>query len=245
MMKIPPSAGLVSLSINGKAVDSPVLDKQGQLWLQKRAQAGAQEDVQEIATYRLINDLIPMEVVTHLQLKISGQAREIRLNNVLLNASIPMKIESPLPIRMGRDNDFQIQARPGQWQIRIYARFDGPIHELSGSVMKSGHSKSQNDLRMAEIGGAMPIEPKQTDNPSDWKEFPAYIIKPDTKLTFKEIRRGDPDPAPDRLNLERTWWLDFDGKGFTIQDNITGTMSKGWYLSMNPPGNLGRVSVDN
>lgn len=247
MMKIPPSVGLVSLSINGRVTDFPILDKQGQLWLQKRSQSAKQEDTQEIAIYRLLNDQIPMEIITHLQLNISGQAREIRLSGVLLKGSVPMRLESPLPIRLGH-GDLQIQARPGQWNIRISARFEepaakiGPVNAAFGDEIWS--FQSQNHLRMVEIEGVTPIEPKQTDNPSDWKEFPAYVVKADSTLQFKEIRRGDPDPAPDRLNLQRTLWLDFDGQGFTIQDKISGTMSRQWYLAMNRPGLLGRVSVD-
>jgi hypothetical protein len=63
-------------------------------------------------------------------------------------------------------------------------------------------------------------------------------------MIFEELRRGDPEPAPDRLNLQRTWWLDFDGKGYTIQDNISGIMNQNWNLVMNPPIELGRVAVD-
>ena len=247
MMRIPPSVGLVTLSINGRITDSPVLDKQGQLWLQKRSQSAKQEDMQEVAVYRLITDQIPMEITTHLQLNISGQAREIRLSGVLLKGSVPMRLESPLPVRLGH-GDLQIQARPGQWNIRIAARLEepaakiGPVSAVFGDEIWS--FKSQNHLRMVEIEGVTPIEPKQTDNPSDWKEFPAYVVKADSTLQFKELRRGDPDPAPDRLSLQRTFWLDFDGQGFTIQDKIYGTMSRQWYLAMNQPGLLGRVSVD-
>lgn len=248
IMRIPPSVGLVSLTMNGKGIDSPVLDKQGQLWLQKRAQASGERDVQEVGIFRLVNDGIPMELVTHLQLRVSGQAREIRLDNVLLEGTIPVRIESPLPVRLGQENELQVQARPGQWTIRIAARFERPVTEIGpvkGMVEREIWSyQSQHHLRMAEIEGVTRIEPNQTDNPTDWKEFPAYIVTPDSTIRFKEIRRGDPDPAPDRLALVRVWWLDFDGKGFTVQDRIQGTMSRQWYLAMNPPGMLGRVSVD-
>jgi hypothetical protein len=97
---------------------------------------------------------------------------------------------------------------------------------------------------MVKILGVDAIDPAQADVPVAWKTYPAYVIKPDARMIFKELRRGDPDPAPDRLNLQRTWWLDFDGKGSTIQDNISGIMSQKWYLVMNPPIELGRVAVD-
>jgi len=104
--------------------------------------------------------------------------------------------------------------------------------------------EAQNQLRMVDIKGVPAIDPQQTDLPEGWKKFPAFIIQPDAMITFHETRRGDPDPAPDQLNLKRTWWLDFDGRGFTIHDEIAGSMSRQWYLAMNPPTNLGKVTID-
>jgi hypothetical protein len=63
-------------------------------------------------------------------------------------------------------------------------------------------------------------------------------------MHFKEIRRGDPDPAPDQLTLFRQLWLDFDGSGFSLHDRVEGTLSRQWHLAMSAPVALGRVSVD-
>ncbi len=104
--------------------------------------------------------------------------------------------------------------------------------------------QAQNQLRMVQIEGVPGVDPKQTDAPRDWERFPTYVVQPGATMIFKETRRGDPDPAPDMLSLNRTWWLDFDGSGFTVEDHIGGTMSSHWFLSMNPPGLLGRVSID-
>ena len=109
---------------------------------------------------------------------------------------------------------------------------------------KFGAFQSQNHLRMVKISGAPAMDPNQTDMPSQWKTFPTFMVKAGNTISFTEIRRGDPEPAPDQLHLKRTWWLDFNGKGLTVQDRIQGTMSQQWYLAMNRPGILGRVSVD-
>jgi hypothetical protein len=66
---------------------------------------------------------------------------------------------------------------------------------------------------MVTIEGLNSIDPYKTDLPENWKKFPAYIINPGSKMIFKVERRGDPDPAPDKLNLNRSIWLDFSGKG--------------------------------
>ena len=63
-------------------------------------------------------------------------------------------------------------------------------------------------------------------------------------MRFKVIRRGDPEPEPDKLALKRTLWLDFDGGGYTVMDEISGTMTRGWRLEAQPALELGRVAID-
>jgi hypothetical protein len=248
MIHIPEASGLVNLSINRKSVDSPLLDTRGRLWLQKRKGIQSEEQRMEVRIYRLVDDTIPMQVTTFLKINVSGQARNIKLEKMLLEGFIPMSIESPLPARLGTKGELMVQARPGQWEIKILSRSKGPVYKLGPEKTDYGQEiwsfKSRNHLRMVRTDGVQSVDPNQTDLPSKWKKFPAFIINPDNAITFKEIHRGDPDPAPDQLHLKRTWWLDFNGSGFTIQDRIHGTMSRQWYLAMNQPGILGRVSVD-
>jgi len=248
MIRIPHESGLVSLLINREKVDFPLLDSQGRLWLQTQKETSAQEDRLEVRVCRLLNDSIPMQIQTRMTINVSGRAREIRFGGILLDESIPMNIKSAIPARFGAGGELMIQARPGRWEIRVLARSDGPVSAISPGETAYGEEiwafQSQNHLRMVKVEGVPSIDPTQTDIPPEWKSFPAFIVNAGDTMAFTEIRRGDPDPAPDQLRLNRTWWLDFDGGGFTIQDRIQGTMSRQWYLAMNPPGMLGRVSVD-
>ncbi|MCD4716563.1 MAG: hypothetical protein K8R45_07455 [Desulfobacterales bacterium] len=248
MIRVPEASGLVSLTLNQKAVDFPLLDDKGRLWLQKQREVRTKEERVEVRIYRLLNDKIPMQVTNLLKIDVSGQAREITLGGVLLKGFVPMNINSPLPSRLGPQGELMIQARPGRWEIRILTRSDGPLYKIGPVKTFFGQEiwafQSQNQLRMVKIQGVPSVDPKQTDSPLKWKRFATFIIKDGDQMEFKEIRRGDPDPAPDQLHLKRTWWLDFDGKGLTVRDRINGTMSRNWYLAMNRPGVLGRVSVD-
>jgi hypothetical protein len=248
MIRVPEASGLVSLTLNQKTVDFPLLDDKGRLWLQKQKEARTQEERVEVRIYRLLNDEIPMQVTNLLKIDVSGQAREITLGGVLLKGFNPMSINSPLPSRLGPQGELMIQARPGRWEIRILTRSDGPLYKIGPVKTFFGQEiwafQSQNQLRMVKIQGVPSVDPKQTDSPLQWKKFPTFIIKDGDQMAFKEIRRGDPDPAPDQLHLKRTWWLDFDGKGLTVRDRIKGTMSRNWYLAMSRPGVLGRVSVE-
>ncbi|MCD6184276.1 MAG: hypothetical protein J7K84_00575, partial [Deltaproteobacteria bacterium] len=248
MIRIPPAASILKLFIHGKKIDFPILDKNGRLWLQKQAASQNQVDRLDVKIYRLVEDTIPMKVNNLLKINISGKAREIRLDGILLKDAVPMNLKSPIPARISGNGELLIQALPGQWRIFITTCFKknittiGPVQGKFGQEIWSFQAK--NSLRMVNIESVPGVEPGRTDIPQTWKKFPAYLVEPGANIIFNTLRRGDPEPAPDRLNIHRTWWLDFDGQGFTIKDNITGTMSNNWYIAMNPPSIPGRITID-
>jgi hypothetical protein len=95
-----------------------------------------------------------------------------------------------------------------------------------------------------EIEDLRSIDPRQTRLPEPWRSLPAYPIQAGEALKIEVIRRGDPQPEPDSLSLKRDIWLDFDGRGYTLQDKITGKMTSGWRLSVEPELILGRARLD-
>ncbi|MGD9217023.1 MAG: hypothetical protein PVJ84_19590, partial [Desulfobacteraceae bacterium] len=248
MMRVPPSVGLISLTVGGQKIESPVVDVQGRLWLHRRAVQSSRQDRLKVQIFRLINDSIPMQVTTLLRLDVSGQVREIHLKNVSIQNLVPMALTSQLPARITSKGELMIQARPGRWQVQLVGRMPDLITKLGIGDSPYGDEvwsfQPQHHLRMVEIEGVPQVEPGQTDMPNQWRSYAAYLIKPKSTLRFRAIRRGDPDPVPDQLSLFRRWWLDFDGKGFTLQDTVDGTLSRQWYMAMNSPVVLGRVSVD-
>jgi hypothetical protein len=248
LIRVPPATGLVDVRIDGEPLAFPKRDAQGRLWLASRERKEGREDRLEVTLHRLVRDTIPMRVATRIELQVAGRAREITLENVLLDPSVPMRIDSPLPARFDAGERLLLQARPGRWEIRLETRLEGPVRRIGPVAGPYGREvwsfEAQNHLRMVEVEGVPAVDPDQADVPTGWRRFPAYRVRPGDTIRFREIRRGDPDPAPDRLRLQRTWWLDFDGAGFTIQDRITGTMNRDWALAMNPPTTLGRVQVD-
>ncbi len=248
MINIPEKTALVDLVINNKPVESPLLDNSGRLWLQNKKIAKTEEDRLEVKLFRMIDDDIPMYITSLLRLYVSGQGREVKLTDLLPAEFIPMQISSPLPVLIGEKGEVIVQARPGKWEIYIKTRSKGPVNSVGPADTPHGQEiwvvKSQNHLRMIKVQGVKGIDPGQTDLPGEWKSFPAYLINKGDTLVLEQTRRGDPSPAPDQLTLHRNIWLDFDGKGYTLQDSINGTMSRQWYLAMNSPVKLGRVVLD-
>lgn len=103
--------------------------------------------------------------------------------------------------------------------------------------------QAHNELRLVTLEGLTAVDPQQTTLPNEWRRFPAFMVRANDTLKFNETKRGDPQPAPDRLALKRNIWLDFDGRGYTVQDNISGVMNHSWRLEMAAPAVLGRAAV--
>ncbi|MDP2100812.1 MAG: hypothetical protein U1D70_06770 [Methylobacter sp.] len=254
-LKIPADTGLVELRINGAAIPTPTL-KNGQLWL-KASEIGAKkpenrQNSLDIQVFRHITDDVPAQVLTRLVLEVSGEQREVKLPRPLLDGFISLSLHSPLPARLEPDGRLLIQLRPGHWQLDITARNTQALNSLplpGGQDAPWPDSElwvfdARPQLRVVEIEHLSAIDASLTNLPDEWKQLPAYKIGQGQAMGFKTIRRGDPEPEPNQLNLSRKLWLDFDGEGYTVNDTITGTMTRDWRLNTLPSTQLGKASLN-
>ncbi|MDO9270474.1 MAG: hypothetical protein Q7T96_15325 [Methylobacter sp.] len=260
-LKIPNDTGLIDLRINGLAIPAPSI-KDGQLWL-KESEIGLKkpENIQnnlDIQVFRKIIDEVPAQLLTRLVLEVSGAQREVKLPRPIMDGFIPLTLQSPLPARLEPDGQLLVQLRPGHWQIDLLARNSKELNALplppkleleNEQAIQWPESEiwvfdARPQLRVVEVEQLSAIDPNQTNLPEDWKTFPAYKISQGQSMSFKTIRRGDPEPEPNQLNLSRKLWLDFDGQGYTVNDTITGKMTRGWRLNSLPQTQLGKVSLN-
>ena len=252
LLQIPPETGLLALSQNGEPVAFPKRDAQGRLWLHTAAATAADAESRlEISVHRRITDEIPLRVTTRVRLEVSGAAREVVLGRALPEAAIPMSIRGPLPARLDPDGRLRVQVRPGSYPIEIEARLPGPVEALALPAQDGPWDAREEwvfdarpSLRLVTVEGAASLDPQQTELPDEWRALPAYAMEPGGALRFVSKRRGDSDPAPDRLALTRTWWLDFDGGGYTVTDRIHGAVVRSDRLGMLAGTELGRVAVN-
>ncbi|MCB2184515.1 MAG: hypothetical protein KQH63_21030 [Desulfobulbaceae bacterium] len=250
-LAIPLATALINLSINGEKI--PFLDiENGKLWLKRRAESDeVKKDNLAMRVYRHVTDSVPMIINTRMELQVSGQPREIVLGWVVPDDQTPLQIKSSLPAKLENNGQLRVQVRPGNWGINLVTRFNGPTSSLSIGKIDGPWPQeeilvfnAQNHLRMVKLEGVPAIDPTQTTLPRDWQNLPAYRLTPKDTVTLVEKKRGDPDPEPNQLSISKQIWLDDDGKGVTIQDKITGTMTSGWRLEMDPSIELGRATVN-
>lgn len=253
-LNVPADTGLIGLSINDTTIPAPSI-RDGQLWLTENDIGQKKpENIQnslDIQVFRKINDDVPMLVTTRLVLEVSGEQREVKLAKPVLNNFIPLRLQSPLPARIEPDGQLLLQIRPGHWQVDIEARSAKETNTIPLTVSNPDLPNSEiwvfdarPDLRVVEVENLLPIDASQTNSPEEWRHLPTYKINQGESLGLKLIRRGDPEPEPNQLTINRKLWLDFDGSGYTVNDTINGKMTKGWRLDALAETKLGKVSLD-
>ena len=252
---VPTDSGLVALTMEGRKVLFPNL-RSGLLWLrEKDTREESTEDTLNLQVFRHLEDSVPFTVVTRLELDVAGRQREVLIGPALLFQAdgepfIPVRLTSPLTARLENDGRLRIQVRPGHWRVEIQSRSAGPVEKLQAPALTEPWPSREiwvfavrTDLRVVEAGGLSPVDPRQTTLPPDWHDLPAFLALPGQELSFQVIRRGDTDPAPDRITIGREMWLDFNGKGYTVLDRINGTMSRTHRLEGSAELKIGRVTL--
>ena len=250
---IPPATGLVSLNLHDRDVSNIQLDEKGRLWFkQKRQETKTDEDSLSLQVFRKIEDGVPLLQHLRILLTVSGAPRQVTLGLSSDPAFVPLTLQSPLPISFNDKNRLQLQVRPGQWDIRLTLRNSinkSPASLAMGNINGPWPEQeiwvfaADQKLRHVEIEGVSAIDPSRTSLPNDWKRLPAYLIQADQKMQFIEKNRGNPSPVPNRLTLDRKFWLDELGTGLTVLDTIGGTMTSTWRLNVDDSQNLGLVKV--
>lgn len=253
---IPQEVGLVDITVNQSKLTSIELDNRGYVWLRKKQVVKPVEEKQadslEVKVFRKIQDSIPQEQLILLRLKVTGKEREVKIGPVTSSQSSPLYIRAPIPTRLEKDGLLRLNVKPGTWDVYINSRFLTQENQFTYQQYNQPWPdqeiwvvETQPQFRQIEMSGAMSIDPTQTELPNHWRSFPTFLMKQDTTLKFTEQQRGKVFERGEQLSLQREMWLDFDGKGLTIKDNLNGVIEDNWRLSASAPMKLGRVTINN
>ncbi len=255
-LPVPAEVALLDLSIDGRRITTPRREHGGLVWLRAQGVAAAGEgDSLRVQVFRKLADGIPLFVDTILSLEVSGNPREVALDGALLDGAVPIAVHGDLPARLDADGRLHVQVRGGRFTVSVSSRMEDEIAELSPPRRDETETVAWPDreiwvfqadevLRQVELAGAPPVDPSRTELPDDWRSLPAFLLDSDASLELREVRRGQPEPQPDRIQLAREIWLDLDGSGFTARDRFTGSLNRSWRLELLAPGELGRAAVD-
>jgi hypothetical protein len=240
VLHVPYLSGLVSLTVDGREISRPERNNSG-LFLGERQRETQARDAVKVDVYRLVADDVPTRLVTRLRIDVSGGVREELFGPMLPAGFVPLAINSQLPARLEPDGKLRVQVRPGRWVLTLRARGPEVLNAIGladPEVNMPGDEiwsyRSNDRLRVTAAEGLPPVDPIQVQVPDQWQQLPAFRIRPGETFTLTERSRGIVS-AGNELSLSRTMWLDFDGDGFVVSDDIGGTMRTGWRLDMAPP----------
>jgi hypothetical protein len=249
VVQIPASTATVALTVGGRPVQFPKRDEGGKLWVKRSGAGEGQGEQLELEVHRKIADGVPLMVTTRILLRAGGRAREVNLGDVLLEGTVPMKVWADVPVRLEPGGDLLVQARAGNYTVEVVARTEGEPEALGMKAREAPWPAREiwvwaadESLRQVSIKGAQSVDPARTNLDTAWKELPAFRLGAGERMVFATTRRGEPEPPPNHLVLDRELWLDLDGRGYTVRDRISGTMRRGWRLDLEA-GKLGHVAA--
>jgi len=244
---------IVNLILNESKIHNPQIIN-GKLTLKQEnpLQVLHQADLVTIKLFRQLNDNIPQTIISRLELSITGSKREIDLGTLLPPNSEIVSLSSTIPALIDNEGKLKVQVTPGSSVITLVSRTKSIQNEF---VTTDGNedwpvqevwSIQQNPTqRTFTVSGAPLVDPTQVQIPQQWRSLPAYILKSGDTLSLTETSRGNSNPLPNQLSLNRKLILDFDGNGFTVQDQINGTVYEATQLSLSSPYELGKATLNN
>lgn len=249
---LPSSVGLLNLTVNGEEKQTPSWDADGTLWLQREASAEqVDEDFLSTKIHSLLEDGIPLWFETRIEMIVAGKSREESLGSVLPEGWQLATIDSPVPVAIDEKGFLKAQLRAGRWTIALRAFQTSDTKEVSFSNEvnpavedQAIAFRAQPDFRQAEITGLPQIDVSQTQLPEEWRSLPVYRWETATPFQIIEHIRGPGERGAAPLSIQRSLWLDDDGKSLTYQDRLSGQLRKIRRLDAAGSHELGSVSVN-
>lgn len=253
-LAVPPEIGLLELAVGGERIAFPRREDNGLVWLARsRGEEETADEVQATVSRR-IDDGVPVHLTTQIELKVSGESREVDLGTPLPPGFTPIKLASSLPARLvaraGERAHLIVQLRPGESAIELEAVSVGPVAELASTELPPPWPAeefwvfvSDPAVQTVRLEGAAPIDGQRTPLPEAWRSLTAFRLAAGDRLTIVEVARGEAAVVPDQVAVARTLWLAEDGASLTARDHLQGTLARGGRLEALAPAAVGRASL--
>lgn len=248
---IPREIGILSLTVNGQLMAMPRWDVDGHVWLQRAQAEEAEQDLLAVQVYRVIEDGIPTQVTTEIELTVSGKSREEDLGWILPEGFRLSTVSSPIPVAVDEQGRMKAQVRAGKWTVsasafRLENRSDIQYAANAQPIINEElvAFRAKPEFRLAEVEGLVTTDVSLTTFPAKWRQLPVYTWDTSSGFRVTEKMRGMGLQSPQGLSVQRHFWLDEDGSGLTFQDQISGQMQQIWRLDVAAGQELGAVRID-
>ncbi len=249
-LPIPSEIGLLSLTLEGSAVQYPVWDGNGDLWLKRQeVTESTEKDSLSVKVYSLLQDGIPLLFDTRVELIVSGKGREEKIGGVLPEGWKLSSVNSPIPVAINDAGEMKAQVRPGRWVVDLGTFRTQDARELKfAQGVKPAVAeellafKADPTFRLLQITNATSVDASQTTMPEDWRQYPIYKWETGDAVDLVQRLRGMGEQKPQGLSIRRELWLDEDGGAYTFRDLIQGGSQLIWRLDSSGDEDLGAVT---
>ncbi|MGB4860036.1 MAG: hypothetical protein WBP11_12025, partial [Dokdonella sp.] len=246
-LRVPQQIALITLSVDGKPI-LPLQRDGEQVTLGRVAGSAPEADSIELRVFRRLDDGLPAQLTTRIELYVSGQAREEIIGSPLPEGFLPMALQDDgWPARLDPDGRLRIQVQAGYQAVTLFARGSAPLASVTAPKVAEPWPAQeiwsyQGDpaQRVTAATAGITIDPVQAGVPDEWQGLPAFALKSGEAISIEERSRGAAEAA-NRLTLQREAWLDFDGQGWFARDKIRGTMQRDWRFDVAEPFRLQRA----
>ena len=249
-LSVPGDVGVFELVVTGQRVDVPVWEGADQVWLRRSAvEKTVGTDSLSVQVARLLEDGQPVWLRTQVDLTVGGRSREEVLGTLLPEGWKLSRLESRLPVVVDPEGRLKVQARAGKWTVVADAFRVDDVKELRFAKDAKAlvareviGMKAKPDFRVLEFEGGEPVDPSQVKYPDAWKGVSLFQWTTSAQIGLVQRMRGEGVAPGGGLTIQRSLWLDDDGKAFTFRDRLTGGVRGGWRLDAADGVELGAVS---
>ena len=250
-ISVPAGVAIIDLVIDGQPYPQAQVGPDGRLSLRPPTDDAAAIEGIRVQIYRRLQDGIPLKVTSILRIQAFGAPRNVRLGPALLDGTVVNEITSRWPVRVSEGGIIDVQIQSGSDAIQIDGLLVEPRTTVTVPTLSAGMTVAREvwewvadpKFRSVEASGLTPLDPSAASLPDGWGTGLTFSGTAGNSLNLEEVLRGETTVAPNQLTLNRNLWLDFDGRGYTIVDRISGTLHKDWRLDYRADGGvLGRVT---
>ncbi len=249
-LTVPFASVLLRVSVDGVELAAVARDSEQIRLGRSEAVAQAPERL-TLRVFRKLVDGVPALLETRMTLEVSGDAREVKLPAPLPKLFAPVRLGGSLNARLDAHGVLIVQLRPGTHELQLLARSLVPLTHIERAAsiepwpaQEIWSFEQAPRWRIAQAGGGAQLDPAQAGVPDEWHALPAFLMESGSDFKVEQRSRGPSADDRNRLSLKRTWWLDFDGSGYTTRDALHGELRRDWRLEMAPPYRLMRAVVD-